>query len=184
MRWGVMNRKYENPLTTVLHNRIQKLNASQALKQHSETKWITYLNYLVLLTLVDFSGEAAARQRVVNDEFVGLETGFFEELRSCEHKHRCLPVFLPVEVSAGRTTSVVNYRCDMDTSSLYMWGKKWKQMYLCILGQAKCHWNQSPILCLQPDLPVYLVSHTLQVNLVYWEDFKQVGSQSSRSWWS
>lgn len=38
------------------------------------------LNYLVLLCLVDLSSQAAARESVVNDEFVGLEAWFFEEL--------------------------------------------------------------------------------------------------------
>lgn len=49
---------------------------------------IIYLNYLVFLGLVDLSSEAAARESVVDDEFVGLEAWFFEELWTCKYKHR------------------------------------------------------------------------------------------------
>lgn len=38
-----------------------------------------FLNNLVFLRLVDLPCEAAARERVVNDEFIGLETWFLEE---------------------------------------------------------------------------------------------------------
>lgn len=41
------------------------------------------LDYLVLLCLVDLPSEAAARQSVVDDEFVGLEAWFLEEFWTC-----------------------------------------------------------------------------------------------------
>lgn len=42
-----------------------------------------YLNYLVFLSFIDFPGEAAARESVVDDEFVGFEAGLFEKLGTC-----------------------------------------------------------------------------------------------------
>lgn len=49
-------------------------------------KGIAYLNYLVFLCLVDLSSEAAARESVMNDEFVGFEAWFFEEFWTCKYK--------------------------------------------------------------------------------------------------
>jgi len=41
---------------------------------------ILYLYHLVFLCLVDLSSQAAARESIMNDKFVGLEAWFFEEL--------------------------------------------------------------------------------------------------------
>lgn len=45
-----------------------------------------YLNDLVFLRLVDFPGEAAARESVVDDEFVGFEARLFEKFGTCAEK--------------------------------------------------------------------------------------------------
>lgn len=45
-----------------------------------------YLNDLVFLRFVDFPGEAAARESVVDDEFVGFEAGLFEKFGTCTEK--------------------------------------------------------------------------------------------------
>lgn len=47
-----------------------------------------YLDYLVLLRLIDLASKTAARERVVDDEFVGFEARFFKEFRTWERKHR------------------------------------------------------------------------------------------------
>lgn len=56
--------------------------------QDQRTEGITakYLNDLVFLSFVDFPGEAAARESVVDDEFVGFEAGLFEKFWTCTEK--------------------------------------------------------------------------------------------------
>lgn len=110
-----------------------------------------YLNDLVFLSLVDFPGEAAARQSVVDDEFVGLEARFFEKFGTCAEK----PYLTCVH---GR-------------SSVPHMGRG-KTTHLCILEQVRFHWNQSPILYLRWDWPVCSVSHT-RVNLDDWKGKKK-----------
>lgn len=53
-------------------------------------------------------------------------------------------------------------------------------LYLCILGQARSHWNQTPSLCLRSDWWVCLASHMAKVNQHgCWREDKQQNAEPS-----
>jgi hypothetical protein len=143
----------------------------------------SHLHHLVLLSLVDFPSQTAARQSVVDDELIGLEARLLEQFGPWEthtgtharpHTHRRTHTHTHTQARTHEHTHT-KFRFYLGYNS-FITGQYFDIIpfpitsYRCILEwKGRSHWSRSPSPCLRSDWPVGSVTSDVRANQGGWK---------------